>query len=95
LKNNGAFELNPPADEKYFDCDNPKGAISGGQEIVISFTFNPPEVDPLLKDIQEVRSIGRWVESIWECKITGGYVEAGQPDLMTYQIKLRAYAQQI
>jgi len=95
LEKNGAYEFNAPAGEKYFECDNPKGAISGGQEIVVSFKFNPPEVDPLLKDIQEVRSIGRWVESTWECKITGGFVESGQQDLLLYNIKLRAYAQQI
>jgi hypothetical protein len=95
LEKNGAFEFNPPGDEKYFECDNPKGALSGGQETVISFTFKPPDVDPLLKEIKEVRSIGRWVVSNWECKITGGFVEAGLPDLMTYKIKLKAYAQQI
>lgn len=95
LEKNGAFEFNQPGDDKYFECDNPKGALSGGQETVISFKFKPPEVDPLLKDIKEVRSIGRWVESVWECKITGGYVEPGQPDLMTYKVKLKAYAQQI
>lgn len=95
MEKNGAFDLIPPAGEKYFECDNPKGALSGGNEVVVSFKFNPPEVDPLLKDIPEVRSIGRWVESIWEAKITGGYIEQGQQDLLTYQIKLRAYAQQI
>jgi hypothetical protein len=66
LEKNGAYEFNPPPNDKYFECDNPKGAIGGGQEVIVSFKFNPPEVDPLLKDIQEVRSIGRWVESTWE-----------------------------
>ena len=95
LEKNGAYDIVPPADEKYFECDIPKGNIVAGQETIIKFKFKPPEVDPLLKEIKEVRSIGRWVESTWECKINGGYVEAGQPDLLVYQIKLRAYAQQI
>ena len=95
LEKNGAFEFNPPGDDPYFECDNPKGVIASGQEVVVTFKFKPPEVDPLLKNIQEVKSIGRWVESIWECKITGGYIEPGEQDLMTYNIKLRAYANQI
>lgn len=95
LEKNGAFEFVAPPGEKYFECDNPKGVISGGQETVVTFKFNPPDVDPLLKGIKEVRSIGRWVESSWDCKITGGYIEPGQPDLLQYSIKLKAYAQQI
>lgn len=95
LEKNGAYEIVAPAGEKYFECDNLKGVLAGGQEVIVSFKFRPPEVDPLLREIKEIRSIGRWVESSWECKVTGGFVEPGQPDLTVYTIKLKAYAQQI
>jgi len=42
-----------------------------------------------------LKGIGQWVESSWELKMTGGYVDAGQPDLMIVDVVLRAYVEQI
>lgn len=77
LEKNGAYEITPSKDDKYFECDNLKGNVNGGQEIIIKFTFNPPKGDPLLKGIQALKGIGQWVESLWELKLTGGFLEAG------------------
>lgn len=42
LEKNGAYDLTPPDSEKYFECDNPKGNLGGGNEAIINFTFTPP-----------------------------------------------------
>jgi len=57
--------------------------------------FKPPQVDTLLKDIDALTGIGQWVESIWELKLQGGFVEPGNPDPLVVDIVLRAYVQQI
>lgn len=95
MEKNGTFELNAKAQDLYFDCDMPKGNLNGGQDQVIKFTFKPPQVDTLLKDIDALSGIGQWVESIWECKLQGGFVEPGNPDPLVVDIVLRAYVQQI
>ena len=46
----------------------------------IKFTFKPPSIDPLLKDIGALKGIGQWVESVWECKLSGGFIEQGTTD---------------
>jgi hypothetical protein len=51
--------------------------LVAGQEIIVKFTFNHPKVDPLLKDIAALKGIGQWVESVWELKLIGGFVEQG------------------
>ncbi len=43
----------------------------------MKFTFNHPKADPLLKDIGALKGIGQWIESVWELKLIGGFVEAG------------------
>jgi len=48
-----------------------------------------------LKGISALKGIGQWVESNWEVKLTGGYVEPGQPDSLVIEVKLRAYVEQI
>jgi len=48
-----------------------------------------------LKDIAALKGIGQWVESNWELKISGGYIEPGKVDLQVYQVVLRAYVEQI
>jgi hypothetical protein len=70
-----------------------KGVINGGQEQVVSFKFKPPQVENLLKDIVALRGIGQWVESIWECKLQGGFIEPGSADPLCIEIVLRAYVQ--
>jgi len=35
-----------------------KGAVAGGQEQLVKFTFKPPSIDPLLKDIGALKGIG-------------------------------------
>lgn len=88
MEKNGAYEITPSVkiltnnfnlqkDDKYFECDNLKGNVNGGQEIIIKFTFNPPKGDPLLKGIQALKGIGQWIESLWELKLTGGFLEPG------------------
>jgi len=69
--------------------------LNGGQDQIVKFTFNPPKTDALLTNISALKGIGQWVESIWECKLIGGYVEQGQPDSMIVEIVLRAYVEQI
>ena len=55
----GNYEITAPAgDAKYFECDNLKGTVQGGQEQVVKFTFIPPQTDPLLKNIGALRGIG-------------------------------------
>jgi hypothetical protein len=95
LEKNANYELNPPADNVYFACEIPKGTVNGGQEMICEIKFNPPELDPLLKDISALRGIGQWVESVWELKIQGGWVEAGESDNQVYDVVLRAYVEQI
>lgn len=80
-------------EDKYFECDLPKNAVNSGAETVITFKFKPPQVDPLLQDIKALKGIGQWIESIWECKISGGFIEAGQPDLTSIDVVLRAYVE--
>lgn len=55
--------------------------------------FNPPEVDELLKNIGALKGIGQWVESVWELKLIGGFVEPGQPDSISVDVVLRAYVE--
>jgi len=62
---------------------------------VLNIKFNPPKQDPLLKDIVALKGIGQWVESNWDLKITGGFIQPGKQDLEVYQITLWAYAEQI
>jgi len=63
--------------------------------VPIKFMFNPPQTDELLKDITALKGIGQWVESVWELKLIGGYVEPGQPDPVLVDVVLRAYVEQI
>lgn len=72
-----------------------KGVINGGQEQIVTFKFKPPQVDNLLKDIGALEGIGQWIESVWECKLQGGFIEPGSPDPLSLDIVLRAYVQQI
>jgi hypothetical protein len=62
---------------------------------VVTFKFKPPQVDSLLQDIGALKGIGQWIESIWECKISGGFIEPGVTDLVVIEVILRAYVQQI
>jgi len=71
-----SYEIAPKvANDPYFECDQPKGAVPGGTETVCSFKFKPPQVDPLLKDIGALKGLGQWVESVWDLKLQGGYFE--------------------
>jgi len=58
MEKNGNFECNSGKDDKYFECDMPRGAVISGQEQVIKFTFKPPSIDPLLQDIGALKGIG-------------------------------------
>jgi hypothetical protein len=49
----------------------------------------------MLKDIGALKGIGQWVESIWDLKLQGGFIEAGMPDPLVIEVVLRAYVQQI
>ena len=95
MEKNANFELVPQPGEKYFSCDMMKGQVNSGQEIILNIKFIPPKQDPLLKDIIALKGVGQWVESLWELKITGGYVEPGKVDLQQVQVVLRAYVEQI
>ena len=67
--------------------------MAGGQEQLIKFNFTPPQADDLLKGITALKGIGQWVESVWELKLVGGFVETGQPDTITCDVVLRAYVE--
>lgn len=97
LEKPGNYEIVPPnvPEKQYFDCDNLKGTVPGGAEQLISFTFTPPKMDELLKGIGALKGIGQWVETTWELKLAGGFVEAGQPDAKSVSIVLKAYVEQI
>lgn len=79
--------------DKYFECDNLKGTVAGGQEQLITFSFQPPQPDDLIKGIKALKGIGQWVESVWEMKLIGGFVETGQQDPVTCDVILRAYVE--
>ena len=104
LEKAGAYELTPKvssnrifnliqAPDTYFEADQPRGSLSGGQEIVIKFTFKPPNIDPLLKDIGALKGIGQWIESVWDLKLQGGFIEPGMIDPLIVEVVLRAYVQ--
>ena len=95
MEKNANFEFVPAPGEKFFSCDMMKGQVNGGIETTVSVKFTPPKQDPLLKDIAALKGLGQWVESIWELKITGGYVEPGKPDLQSYHVVMKAYVEQI
>ena len=81
--------------DPYFEVDQPRSTINGGQDLLAKFTFKPPSSDPILKDIGALKGIGQWVESIWDLKLQGGFIESGMPDPLVIEIVLRAYVQQI
>lgn len=62
-------------------------------EQVITFIFTPPKQDDMLKGIGALKGIGQFVESVWELKLIGGFVEPGQPDPQTVDIVLKAYVE--
>ena len=95
MEKNGAYEVTPGKEDKFFECDNLKGTLAGNQEVILKFTFKPPPQDALLKGISALKGIGQWVESVWEVKLIGGWVELGQADTMIVEVVLRAYVEQI
>ena len=95
LEKNGNYEVILDKDSPYFTCDNPKGAINSGQELVITFGYKKPERDPLIKDIECLKGVGMWVESTNEIKISGGYIEGNTQDNTSIYVILRAYVEQI
>jgi len=44
----GNYEFISAKDDKYFECDKPRGPVNGGMEDIIKFSFKPPTTDPLL-----------------------------------------------
>jgi hypothetical protein len=95
LEKNGNYEVFLDKDCPYFTCDNPKGAVNSGQELVITFGYKKPERDPLIKDIECLKGVGMWVESTNEIKINGGYIEGNTQDNVSVFVVLRAYVEQI
>jgi len=61
--------------------------------MIVKFTFKPPTTDPLLKDIGALKGIGQWIESMWDLKLQGGFIESGMADPQVVEIVLRAYVQ--
>ena len=49
----------------------------------------------MLKGIAALKGIGQFVESTWELKLMGGFVENGMPDPVFVDIVLNAYVEQI
>ena len=95
LEKNGNYEVIMDKDCPYFTCDNPKGSVNSGQELVITFGYKKPDRDPLIKDIECLKGVGMWVESTNEVKINGGYIEGSTQDNISVFVILRAYVEQI
>ena len=95
LEKNGNYEVFLDKDCPYFTCDNPKGAVNSGQELIITFGYKKPDRDPLIKDIECLKGVGMWVESTNEIKINGGYIEGNTQDNVSIYVVLRAYVEQI
>ena len=95
LEKNGNYEVIMDKDCPYFTCDNPKGSVNSGQELVITFGYKKPDRDPLIKDIECLKGVGMWVESTNEIKINGGYIEGNTQDNVSVYVILRAYVEQI
>ena len=92
---NGNYEIILDKDCSYFTCDNPKGAINSGSEVILTFTYKKPEGDPLTKDIKCLKGIGMWVEAKCELKINGGFIQPNMSDNVSIDVILRAYVEQI
>lgn len=92
----GGYEINmPKVENNLFVCDMVKGNLVPGAEQKVTFTFNPLPADPLLGELEILRGIGQWVEVLVEGKISGGWIAAGAPDQVPFEVLLRAYVQQI
>ncbi|CAK81749.1 unnamed protein product (macronuclear) [Paramecium tetraurelia] len=89
------YEVILSKDEKYFVCDNQKGAIQPGNEVVITFTFKPPQPDQFIASIEALKKIGQWKETKIELKISGGFLKAGVQDNISYELILKAFINQI
>ena len=92
---NGNYEVFLDKDCPYFTCDNPKGTVNSGQEIVITFGYKKPSADPLIKDVECLKGVGMWVESKVELKINGGFIQQNMNDNVSVNIILKAYVEQI
>ena len=92
---NGSYEIIMNKDDTYFTCDNPKGSINAGSEVVISFGFKKPAPDPLTQDIECLKGVGTWITSKVELKINGGYIQPGAVDAVVVDIYLKAYIEQL
>ena len=92
---NGNYEVILDKDCPYFTCDNQKGTINSGQEIVITFGYKKPNADPLIKDVECLKGVGMWVESKVELKINGGFIQQNMNDNASVNIILKAYVEQI
>ena len=92
---NGSYEIIMNKDDPYFTCDNPKGGINAGSEVVINFGFKKPAADPLTQDIECLKGVGTWITSKVELKINGGYIQPGALDAVVVDIYLKAYIEQL
>ena len=92
---NGNYEVFLDKDCPYFTCDNPKGTVNSGQEIVITFGYKKPSADPLIKEVECLKGVGMWVESKVELKINGGFIQQNMNDNVSVNIILKAYVEQI
>ena len=92
---NGNYEIILDKDCPYFTCDNQKGSINSGQEIVITFGYKKPNSDPLIKDVECLKGVGMWIESKVELKLNGGFIQQNMNDNVSVNIILKAYVEQI
>ncbi|MCQ2817863.1 MAG: hypothetical protein MJ252_11415 [archaeon] len=88
---NGNYEIIMDKDDPYFVVDNPKGALNGGAEVIVTFTFKKPALDPLTSSIACLDGIGMWVTSKAELKINGGYIAPNAQDAVSVTVVLKAY----
>jgi len=60
-----------------------------------TFTLKKPGRDPLLRELSSLNDIGIWVTTKAELKLVGGFVNNGATDVVSVEVLLRAYIEQI
>ena len=95
LEKNINYEVIIPKEDIYFSCDNPKGSVNSGNEVIVAFNFKKPPPDPILGHIEELSNIGMWINTKVEVRITGGYIATNESDLSIIEVELKAYVNQL
>lgn len=79
-----------------------KGAVTAGSETVVTFTYKPDPIDPLIvihtitqSKIPVLLGVGQWKDIKIELKVSGGFAKPGIVDAISFDVILRVYLSQI